>query len=82
VRIARLTGGDERALLSLESPREESLSYVFFFPLNPDIYPSGYPSRSFFTLFLETSYYSFMDWMPFWPAGLEGTSLEAIPQQN
>ena len=82
VRIARLTGGDERSLLSLESSREESLFYVFFFPLNPDIYPSGYPSRSFFTFFLETSYYSFMDWMPFWPAGLEGTSLEAVPQQN
>ncbi len=81
-RIVRLTGGDERALLSEEPPLEKSLSYVFFFPLNPDIYPSGYPSRSFFTLFLETSYYSFLDWMPFWPAGLEDSSMEAVPQQD
>ncbi|HPJ25099.1 MAG TPA: hypothetical protein PLW97_02945 [Synergistaceae bacterium] len=79
-RICRLTGGDERTLLSQEPAVRESYFYTLTFPLPPDIYPSGYPSKSFLSLFLESGYYSFLDWMPFWPAGLDASSLEAIPQ--
>ncbi len=80
VRLSRLTGGNEKAHLLREPALADSFSYILSFPLNPDVYPSGYPSRSFFTLFLESSYYSFLDWMPFWPAGLEASPMEAVPQ--
>lgn len=79
-RLCRLTGGDQGVPLAQEPPVAEPLFYTIAFSLPSDIYPSGYPSRSFFSLFLESSYYSFLDWIPFWPAGLDVSSMEAIPR--
>ena len=80
VRLCRLTGGEEGISLPQEPPAVERLFYTLAFLLPSDVYPSGYPSRSFFSLFLESGYCSFLDWMPFWPAGLDVSSMEAVPR--
>jgi hypothetical protein len=47
------------------------------FPLPVDAFPSGYPSGSMLSVFVDSGEHILRDWFPFWPSGLrseEGAS--------
>jgi hypothetical protein len=40
------------------------------FPLPVDAFPSGYPSGSMLSVFVDSGEHILRDWFPFWPSGL------------
>lgn len=78
VRLMFLTGGRFIASEALDiGSTPDPFVLEVRFPLPVDAFPSGYPSGSMFSVFVDSGEHILRDWFPFWPAGLlEGRTSE------
>jgi hypothetical protein len=71
-RLMLLTGGRllaSETLGTLVAP--DPFVIEMRFPLPVDAFPSGYPSGSMLSVFVDSGAHILRDWFPFWPSGLQ-----------